>query len=135
LNATALLTAAIRTIQDRIGAKHLVFFGMAGGGFAALNLSHEFPGSLAVPVNPQTRILDYAETHWAAMARACFGAQDVEQSRAVLESHARADLRRLYADGFENSVLYVQNTADAHVSTQLIPWFEAIGWRERAMIH
>jgi hypothetical protein len=131
LNVTALLTATIRTIQERIGARHLVFFGMSGGGFAALNLSHEFPGSLAVPVNPQTRILDYAEVHWDAMAQACFGAQDVEQSRAVLESHARADMRRLYAAGFDTTC----STADPHISTHLIPWFEAIDWRDRAMIH
>lgn len=134
LNLTALLTESIRELQARIRGKHLVFFGMSGGGFAALNYSHEFPGSLAVPVNPQTRILDYAEIHWDAMARACFGATDTAQSRAALESHPRADQRALYAAGFANSVIYVQNTADAHVSTQLLPWFEAIEWRENAMV-
>lgn len=135
LNATALLTEAVRGLQERMGGQHLVFFGMSGGGFAALNLSHEFPGSLAVPVNPQTKILDYAEVHWDAMARACFNAGSVEQARAVLESHPRADQRRLYTEGFTNTVIYVQNTADAHVSSQLIPWFEAISWRDQAMIH
>lgn len=135
LNATSLLTEAISGLQERMGGQHLVFFGMSGGGFAALNLSHEFPGSLAVPVNPQTRILDYAEVHWHAMARACFGADSAEQARAMLESHPRADQRRLYAKGFSNTVIYVQNSADAHVSTQLIPWFEEVGWPEGAMIH
>lgn len=134
LNLTGLLSEAIREIQARMGGKHLAFFGMSGGGFAALNYSHEFPGSLAVPVNPQTRILDYAEVHWDAMAKACFGATDTAQSRVVLESHPRADQRSLYASGYSNSVIYVQNTADAHVSTQLLPWFEAIDWHHDAMV-
>lgn len=134
LNVTGLLTEAIAEIQARMGGKHLVFFGMSGGGFAALNCSHEFPGSLAIPVNPQTRILDYAEVHWDAMARACFGSTGTARSRIVLETHARADQRRLYAAGFSNSVIYVQNTADAHVSTQLLPWFEAIDWHQGAMV-
>ncbi|MGP9747042.1 DUF6270 domain-containing protein [Brachybacterium sp. AOP29-B2-41] len=134
LYLTALLTEAIRELQSRMSAKHLVFFGMSGGGFAALNFSHEFPGSLALPVNPQTRILDYAEIHWDAMARACFGTADTAQSRAALESHPRADLRAVYAAGFANTVIYVQNSADAHVSTQLIPWFEAVSWRQNAML-
>lgn len=134
LDLTGLLTAAIAEIQSRMGGKHLVFFGMSGGGFAALNYSHQFAGSLAIPVNPQTRILDYAEVHWDAMARACFGSTDMASSRIALESHPRADQRRLYAAGFANSVIYVQNTADAHVSTQLLPWFEAIDWPHNAMV-
>ncbi|MFC0675713.1 DUF6270 domain-containing protein [Brachybacterium hainanense] len=135
LDVTTALAQMIAAFQERMGAEHLAFFGMSGGGFAALNLSHEFPGSLAIPVNPQTRILDYAEVHWDAMARACFGASSVEESRAVLESHPRADLRKIYRDGFSNSVIYVQNAADPHISSHLIPWFDAIGWSGEAMIH
>lgn len=133
LNLTAVLSEAIRVLQTRMGARHLAFFGMSGGGFAALNYAHEFEGSLAIPVNPQTRILDYAEVHWDAFARACFGSTDTDQSRTILETHQRADQRKIYAAGFANTALYVQNASDAHISTQMIPWFEAIGWSEGAM--
>lgn len=133
LNLTAVLTEAIRVLQERMGGRHLVFFGMSGGGFAALNYAHQFPGSLALPVNPQTRILDYAEVHWDAFARACLGSTSTDQSRTILESHQRTDQRILYAGGFSNSVLYVQNSSDAHISTQMIPWFEAVEWPEDAM--
>jgi hypothetical protein len=134
LDLTELLVEVVRIIQKKMGARHLVFFGMSGGGFAALNLAHEFPGSLAVPVNPQTRVLDYAEVHWKAMARACFGATSAEAAREKLESHPRADQRRVYGDGFENWVIYVQNSADAHVSMQMLPWLEAVKWSERAPV-
>ena len=133
LNLTTVLTDAICLLQARMGGQHLVFFGMSGGGFAALNYAHQFPGSLALPVNPQTRILDYAEVHWDAFARACFGSIDASQSRAILESHQRTDQRTLYGGGFSNSVLYVQNSSDAHIATQMIPWFEAIDWADGAM--
>ena len=125
VDATAVLTKIIAALQQRMGAKHLVFFGMSGGGFAALNLSHEFPGSLAIPVNPQTRILDYLEEHWDDLGRYCLGAADAEESRELLEQHPRADLRRIYADGFENTVIYVQNESDGHVKRQMRPWLEA----------
>ncbi|MEE1650729.1 DUF6270 domain-containing protein [Brachybacterium sp. J144] len=127
VDATKVLVEIITALQERMGAKHLVFFGMSGGGFAALNLSHEFPGSLAVPVNPQTRILDYLEEHWDDLGRQCFGASTAEGSREILEAHPRADLRRVYAEGFENTVIYVQNASDGHVRTQMNPWLEIVG--------
>lgn len=126
VDATAVLTKIIAALEQRMGAKHLVFFGMSGGGFASLNLSHEFPGSLAIPVNPQTRILDYLEEHWHDLGRLCFGATTAEESRQALELHPRADLRRVYAEGFENTVIYVQNASDGHVKIQMRPWLEAI---------
>lgn len=129
LDLTEVLAEIVGALQKRFGGQHLVFFGMSGGGFAALNLSHEFPGSLAVPVNPQSRILDYAEVHWDALGRSCFGSTSTEQSRQLLEAHPRADLRKVYAGGFSNAVIYVQNSTDSHTSAQLIPWFDAIGWQ------
>lgn len=135
VDATAVLTEIISALQERLGAKHLVFFGMSGGGFAALNLSHEFPGSLAVPVNPQTRILDYLEEHWDDLGRLCFGATSTDESQEVLEQHPRADLRRVYAGGFENTVIYVQNESDGHVKTQMKPWLDATASTGDGRIH
>lgn len=134
VDLTDVLTRVLTRLQAWLGAQHLVFFGMSGGGFAALNLSHEFPGSLAVPVNPQTRLVDYAEVHWDAMARACFGTGSVEESRDALERHPRGDLRTVYASGFDNTVIYLQNRADGHVVSQMVPWLEAIRWDPRARV-
>ena len=129
VNLTQQLVDIVRAVQDRLGAHHLVFFGMSGGGFASLNVSHEFPGSLAVPVNPQTRILDYAKVHWQAMAEACFGVEGEDGASHILEAHSRADQREVYARGYSNTVIYVQNSQDSHVSYQMIPWLEAINWK------
>ena len=129
VNLTKLLVDVITAVQNRLSASHLVFFGSSGGGFAALNISRELAGSLAIPVNPQTRILDYAKVHWRQMAESCFKVQGEESDEVFLGSHPRADQRTLYAEGFENSVIYLQNSQDAHVSSQMIPWFEAVSWQ------
>lgn len=130
LDLTAVLHDLIEAIQAQFGAEHLVFFGMSGGGFAALNLSHTFPGSLAIPVNAQTRIADYHPPAWQAFTAACFGTDSEEGARAVLDAHPRADMRSLYGAGFDNHVVYLQNSQDAHVNTQYRPWVEALPHRE-----
>lgn len=135
LNLTRVLRDVITAIQQRLSADHIVFFGMSGGGFASINLSRQFPGSLAVPVNPQTRVLSYAPQHWEAMARECFGAHTSDGAAEILEAHPYADQRRVYgSEAFENTVIYVQNQNDPHVTTHMIPWFESISWRGDASI-
>ena len=133
LDLTQVLHDIISALQVAFGAQNLVFFGMSGGGFASLNLSHTFPGSLAVPVNAQTRIADYNPPAWQAFTAACFGTMTPEESLAALEAHPRADLRSVYGAGFANHVIYVQNSQDAHVTTQLKPWLEALP--ERDSVH
>lgn len=129
LDLTTLLADCLRALQDRLGGKHLVLYGMSGGGFAALNVARHLPGSLALPVNPQTRVLDYLPAAWEHMARACFGARSEAGARTILEAHPHADQRRAYVDGAADcSVIYLQNAKDAHVSSQMIPWFDAVGW-------
>lgn len=134
LPLTDVLTIILARVQSWLGARHLVFFGMSGGGFASLNLGHEFPDSLAVPVNPQTRLVDYAEVHWDAYARAALGTSSVAESCAVLERHPRADLQQVYGPGLKNFVIYLQNRTDGHVVNQMVPWLEAIGWDPRARV-
>ncbi len=127
LDLTAFLKECLEVLQDRMSARHLVLFGMSGGGFAALNLARHFPGSLALPVNPQTRVLDYLPAAWERMAQSCFGARGEPGARTILRAHPHADQRRAYPP-HSCSVIYVQNAKDAHVSLQMIPWFEAVGW-------
>lgn len=128
VDGTSVIAEVVSAVQKRLGAAHLAFFGMSGGGFASLNISQRFPGSAAIPVNPQTNILRYAPVHWTATSRACFGAKTDEAAEALLAGHPRADQCEVYSRGFENSVIYVQNSKDPHVSSHLIPFFEAIGW-------
>jgi hypothetical protein len=66
--------------------------------------------------------------------RACFGTEGEDAARAALTAHPRADQRSVYAQGFDNSVIYLQNSQDAHVTTQLNPWIEALPVRDRVHV-
>ena len=108
------LPTILRHILASQGAEHVVFFGASGGGFAALYYSHFFPGSLALPMNPQIIVKDYDDDAALAYATACFGAATLEQARAVLADRVTGDVRHLYRGGFTNTVGYVQNLMDTH---------------------
>lgn len=122
------LEQIIESFQRALKARHLVFFGMSGGGFAALNFSRMFPGSLAIPVNPQTNVLMYAEDHWWNFAASCFSAKDKKDARRMISGIPSINLCEIYASGTENITLYVQNSKDPHVASHLIPWCEATRW-------
>ncbi|MDR7233171.1 DUF6270 domain-containing protein [Agrococcus sp. BE272] len=129
LDLPTFLARCLTQIQARLGARHIALFGMSGGGFAALSIARLLPGSVALPINPQTRVLDYLPAAWERMAHHCYGTTTQDGARLLLEAHPHADQRRTHASDVDRCrVIYLQNARDAHVSTQMIPWFEAVGW-------
>ena len=99
----------------------LIFFGASGGGFASLYYSAQFPGSIAVPVNPQTDISAYVP---ASVQRYLSCAWDAE---TITEIPATTEVRRLYSGSLENSVVYVQNTGDAdHMTHHYVPFMNSL---------
>src|SRR5699024_7320320 len=59
LNLYEILADWTVTAAAASGAHHIVFLGSSGGGFAALQVASIVPGSIAVPINPQTTIWRY----------------------------------------------------------------------------
>src|SRR5699024_7905676 len=55
------LESTIRRIKELTGTPRLIFFGSSGGGFASLEMSRRFPGSVVFSMNPQTNLEKY---HW-----------------------------------------------------------------------
>lgn len=125
------LTRAIGHVLTSFGShKHLVFYGPSGGGFAALYYSSRFPGSLAIPVNPQTDIDDYAEE---AVKSYCTIAWGTDAGASV---PAVTDLRPQYSGEIPNHVLYLQNLGDrAHINQQLIPFLNSVSEKHKVLIH
>lgn len=108
------LPAVLRHIIDSQGADNVIFFGASGGGFAALYYSSFFPGSLAIPLNPQIVIKDFPEESVVAYTKVAFDAPSIEAARRVLADEVTGDLRHVYRGGHTNTVAYVQNTMDTH---------------------
>lgn len=115
------LQAAYRAIFGKVfaftAATEVVFWGGSGGGFAALYYSYFFPGSTAMVWNPQTRILGYLVEPVNKYLRVAFGTtlDDVEPIPREIEH----DVSRLYRNGYENRIIYIQNDEDWHVAEHL----------------
>lgn len=129
-----ILPLMIESLQAGFAGSRLIFTGPSGGGFAALFYAHRFPGSLAIPSNPQTRIARFERDAVAAYCRACFGVDDEAGIRDVLERRITADLPALYAAGFENFVVYCQNASDSHVELHQRPFLEALPLGQRPRV-
>lgn len=123
----AILSSVIRHAQRRMGGKHLALFGASAGGFASLSLGQLLGPVLSIAVNPQTRIEKYDQNAWFAYVKGCHGVADLESARVHLRDNVRSDMVAAYEQGFENSVLYVQNSRDAHMRIHCIPLARAVG--------
>lgn len=108
------LPAILAHIFDSQLAENIIFFGASGGGFAALYFSAFFPGSLAIPVNPQIIIKNFPEDSVLPYARTAFGAKDMTAAKEALTDQVTGDLRHIYRGGLSNTVAYLQNAMDSH---------------------
>ena len=80
----------VHRLLDLSGARHTVFFGGSGGGFASLDIARAVPGSVAVVANPQTSIVRFYPRWWMPYASACWGASGSEDEVAdVLRGHTK----------------------------------------------
>ena len=121
------LPAVISKIVDTQEAKNLIFFGASAGGFAALFFSSFFPGSLAIPLNPQVIVRDFPEESVLPYARAAFGAKGMEEARAYLTRQVTDDVRHVYRGGSQNTIAYVQNVMDTHhLYRHMAPFLAAV---------
>lgn len=103
---------------------HMIFFGSSGGGFAALQFSRFFPGSLALPMNPQTDLVMHRQSQTARFTRAVWGKELIEEMRYDLP----VNLVHLYAMGSPNTVGYIQNCNDwFHIQKHQVPFMRAHG--------
>src|SRR5690625_1345903 len=106
------------------GASRIVFLGSSGGGFASLQISALIPGSMAIPLNPQTAIWKYQPSGNLAYARNYIkhimphltpvgGVReimpDVDWSEPLGD---RASAISRYDQPVENYVFYAQNLND-----------------------
>ncbi|MEV6850380.1 hypothetical protein [Actinoplanes sp. NPDC051411] len=113
----------IARAQDRLGTPRLVCFGASAGGYAALVQSARVPGSLAVPVNPQTDVRKRAtsrrfrEVAWAG------------RFPDPAPTGDRFSILPTYLPGaFGNTVCYLQNRGDRlHVDRHLTPLAAQLG--------
>lgn len=115
------LGRAIRAKAAEIGAERVFYIGGSSGGFAALLLSHQHPGSIALLRNPQVDMIRhvYGRASEVYLRRAWDGAPD--------QYGVPTDLAQLYDGGMSNRVIYLQSPGDRkHVHAQAARFLAAI---------
>ena len=122
------LQASIASIVDALclktGARNLIFLGGSGGGFAALEMSRRFPGSLAIPMNPQTSITRYYKRFVNEYLDVAWSASSFEEQGPNSVTH---DLVDSYESRPTNTIAYVQNSRDDfHVERHQRPFFRSL---------
>lgn len=115
----------IRKVSNKSGVQHLLFFGASGGGFSALEMSSRFPGSLAVPMNPQTSITMYHPPAVALYVEVAWGDVSPFTDDQRLLCHNLVD--RYPADPI-NTIAYIQNSRDkVHIRDHQQPFYDKVG--------
>lgn len=121
------------------GADKIVFLGSSGGGFASMQVSSFIPGSMAVPLNPQTAIWKYQPKGSLGYARNYIknimphltpdgGVRNVTAEVNWSEPLGeRASTLIRYARPIKNYVYYTQNYNDiSHWNDHYLPFRESI---------
>lgn len=121
----------ISSLVDRLrviaGARQLIFVGSSGGGYAALQASHLFPGSLAFVMDPQTVVTNY---HAAQVQRFLRVGFDNMSPLAAIQAHPDrlSAVARYAAEEPTNWVYYTQHLRDRfHIENHLRPFGEVFG--------
>lgn len=121
-----LITDVIAHVAAVSETKHLIFFGASGGGFASLEYSRRFPGSLSLPMNPQTSIHRHRKNTVQLYVDTAWGGDSPIVPKG--DSRIQYDQTIEYVATFPNTVAYIQNSWDAyHIGMHLLPFFRAVG--------
>lgn len=106
---TSELQQVINKFAELSGSRRELYFGISGGGFAALRYSASSPGSLAVAVNAQTDILRHSDTLKDAFLERCWTVDG-----QVDTTDLRHDVCVDYANGPANLAYCLTNATDEH---------------------
>lgn len=117
------LDRIVDRLLDVAGGQHAIFFGTSGGGFAALRMSHGFPGSVAMVVNPQTSIGRYIDRLVDEYVDSAWGATSLDELPGIVQH----DLLQQYSNGHSNTIAYLQNQRDwFHIANHQRPFVSAL---------
>lgn len=139
LDLYPILAEWVRKSAAAIGATKIIFLGSSGGGFASLQISSYIPGSIAVPLSPQTRISRYAPQgtfgHQRNYVKCVMphltpegGVDEIgEDSNWDAPLGERSSTLERYSQPLPNQVLYVQNSNDHdHRKGHYLPFREVV---------
>lgn len=129
-NLQTRLRKIVKQAMRACQARRVIFFGVSGGGFAALQMSRHFKNSLAFVVNPQTSIAQYHDKFVDRYLRAAWDApsfDDLPIEHNMVEAYRQAPMT--------NHVVYLQNSEDGfHIEHHMNPFLVSVSDPTRVFV-
>lgn len=123
MNLQQILRKFFAQLRTFLGVRRIIYLGSSGGGFAALYYSYYDEKSAAVVMVPQTRIDHHIPGVIDKYINNCWPGRSLDD----VSGHVKLDMCKLYANGHENSVIYVQSSGDfLHNYRQMAPFISAV---------
>lgn len=107
VNSSTIIKRIISHAATTGTGEHLVFFGSSAGGYAALNYSTSFPGSVAVVLNPRIE-LEAKPYRFEKFSHVSYPGWSPEKVASKLPT----SMATHYSEPRNNKVLYLQNAQD-----------------------
>lgn len=121
------MLAMVRRVCNNLGIDRVSFQGSSGGGFASLQLSVRWPGSLAYVWSPQTDAMRFYKSHIRDYLAVAFPGLSKDDASARFPE--RLSCVEAYRQGaLRNFIYYAQNTQDEmHLTNHCDPFLRSIG--------
>lgn len=126
--AQRILSEFIHQVTEMLQVERIVFVGSSGGGFASLYFSFYHPGSISLPIVPQTRLRLYSSPSgkrgFLRYCNECWpGLSEDEVSERVC-----VDVTELYSsEPFRNAVVLLMSPGDVrHFSHHATPFLSRV---------
>jgi pimeloyl-ACP methyl ester carboxylesterase len=126
------LAPAIQHILNATGSTRTILFGASGGGYAAEHYAHQFPGSIALLMNPRLSLARANTFHMPRYMEHGHGITSngvlTDEHHQLLERYGPVHLATAATDGLNHDLLIYQNLLDARfIQDQFLPFAEATG--------
>lgn len=130
--AQEIVRSTVNELKDSGRYKNVIFFGSSAGGFAALNQSYNFPGSIAFVMNPVVDIHNEAKRFWNDFCSEAY----VGWSHEAVENKLNTSMSKLYSGSIGNRVLYLQNLQDEYyLNNHFKKFVETVGDKSRVLTY
>lgn len=121
------LSPIISHIIHSIGTRRLILFGASGGGYAVGNFAHDFPGCIAIAVNPRLNLRRKPAPDISTYLKICHQAASKTPMIRIRKQYIVDDVSSLASAGLNHHFLLYQNSNDSiFLNHQALPFINSM---------
>lgn len=122
------LSPIIRHALESLRTKRTVLFGASGGGYAVANFAHDFPGCIAIAVNPRLNMGRRPIPDIPNYLKVCHRTVNSTPMKRLRGEYVIEEISSLTMEGLNHHFLLYQNSNDSvFLNNQAMPFIDAVG--------